>query len=148
MQIAAVAAWEVPTAEEEGDVLSDAERVASCAAAAQQVLLEFASMGTKPVHRLALSSHDGRGSVDDIGGAFTSLIMVVLQYAEYHMITLTAKNLEPRSNFGDQPFLQIPRHLFDLQEKRGCSASCRGFGSQPPRHTMTSCLPSPQLSQL
>ncbi|BDA47572.1 probable nucleolar pre-ribosomal-associated protein 1 at C-terminar half [Coccomyxa sp. Obi] len=62
-QIAAVAAWEAPSADEEA--ASEAERVVSCAALAHQLLLDLATI---PAHGLAPTSLDAQSAAEDIGG--------------------------------------------------------------------------------
>lgn len=64
VQIAAVAAWEAPAEEEIGSI--SAELVSSCAAVAQQMLLD---LGTNPSHGLAPGSGDGQSPTENIGGA-------------------------------------------------------------------------------
>ncbi len=66
VQVAAVAAWEAPTEEEEGS--SNADLVLSCAGVAQQMLLE---LGTNPAHGLAPEGGDHHSSTENIGGACT-----------------------------------------------------------------------------
>ena len=63
LQIAAVAAWDAPAVEE--DTGSEAERVVSCAALAQRLLLDLA---TNPAHGLAPNSSDAQSAAEDIGG--------------------------------------------------------------------------------
>lgn len=75
LQIAAVAAWDAPAAEE--DAGSEAERMVSSVAVAQRLLLDLA---TNPAHGLAPISSDAQSAAEDIGG------VIEPYHATYHSI--------------------------------------------------------------